>query len=79
MGLATSHLTEIQASRLATMTTFITLLTTQSTTGMTKSRKPSRRPQAGRYRKASRIPRPVGIQGGGQGGFMGGPASAGMW
>lgn len=46
---------------------------------MAQTRKPTRRPQASKYKKASRIPRPVGIQGGGQGGFMGGPASMGLW
>jgi hypothetical protein len=46
---------------------------------MARTRKPSRRPAAGKYRKTSRIPRAVGIQGGGQGGFMGGPAAGGLW
>lgn len=42
------------------------------------SRKPSRRPTASRYRKASQRPRPVGPVGGGQGGILGGPSSGGL-
>jgi len=42
------------------------------------SRKPSRRPTAGKYKKAAQRPRPIGIVGGGQGGVMGGPSSGGL-
>lgn len=46
---------------------------------MSGRRKPSRRPTAGKYKRAREIPRPVGLVGGGQGGIMGGPASGGLW
>lgn len=42
------------------------------------SRKPSRRPTAGKYRKAKNRPRPVGTVGGGQGGLLGGPSGGGL-
>jgi hypothetical protein len=42
------------------------------------TRKPSRRPTAGKYRKAKEQPRPVGLVGGGQGGLLGGPSAGGL-
>jgi len=42
------------------------------------TRKPSRRPSVGKYRKAKARPRPIGLVGGGQGGLLGGPSAGGL-